>query len=219
MGFSHLVMVVGNIGSFVLFCAFLFSNELILRVLTLFSAMLMIFYFSFIASDPLWINIFWKSLLILSTMWGVCRYYYARRHLSFSPIEKEIKNRNFAFFSDVEFKTVLSLGVLRPFVDGEKLIQNEDIVGRLFLLVSGAVTITDLAHEDILLRPGQYIGEMSFLSGNLASGTAVVAGEGCQCLYWMQSDLAALEHIEPALYRKLHDCFSIDVVQKLRTSS
>lgn len=219
MDFRHLVIIVGNIGSFVLFCAFLFSNELILRVLTLCSAVLMIFYFSFIASDPLWINIIWKSLLILSTTWGVFRYYYLRRQLYFSSIEKNIKNRNFAYFSDVEFKTVLSLGVFRHFTPGEMLIENCEQVGRLFLLVSGAVVITELSHDDVILQPGQFIGEMSFLSGNLASGTAVVAGEGCQCLYWMQSDLAALEHIEPGLYRKLHDCFSIDVVQKLRTSS
>ena len=217
--FNLLVKIVGNLGSFLLFIAFLYSNELILRVLTLVSIALMIFYFYFIHAHPMWINIFWRSLLVLSTSWGLFRYFYRRRHLVFSELEKRIKQLCFNYFSDVEFKILLNLGVLRQFSSGETLINNQQNVKRLFLLVEGELVVTDLHHEDVTLHPGQFAGEMSFLSGHAATGTVVVNGEGCLCLYWMQADLASLEVHEPALYRKLHDCFSIDVVRKLKTLS
>ena len=209
--------VCGNLGACLLFVAFLFSSVLVIRTLTLVSTALLLFYFYVIAGDPLWINIFWKCMLFLSTTWGLFRYFYSHRHIHFSPIEDAIRKRNFSFFSDVEFKTLLNLGVLRTFPDGERLIQNQQGVKRLFLLVEGTVRITDINRSDVILEPGQYIGEMSFLTGNRANGTAIVSS-GCTCLYWMQSDLTALKLHEPELAKKLDDCFSVDVVKKLSAS-
>ena len=65
------------------------------------------------------------------------------------------------------------------------------------------------------LKPGQFIGEMSFLSGNRAAAD-VVTTEPCRVLAWPQPALARLLDKSSGLSFKLRAVLGRDVVAKLR---
>jgi CRP-like cAMP-binding protein len=95
------------------------------------------------------------------------------------------------------------------------IIQRDSVVHDIQVLERGALEVRSGGEIIARNEPGQFIGEMSFLSGERATAD-VVATEASQVLAWSQESLNKLLDKKPVLAYKMRGILGRDVVVKLR---
>jgi CRP/FNR family transcriptional regulator, cyclic AMP receptor protein len=125
-----------------------------------------------------------------------------------SPLAKEL--------DDGQCRTLAALMSLRPLADGEVLVREGATDSHLYLLATGSAAVTRGAGTPeamtlFSLSPGEAIGEMSFLDGNVHYASVVAQGPG-QVLVLDRSQLESLLDSQPhivyrimrAIVRRVH---------------
>ena len=88
-----------------------------------------------------------------------------------------------AELDDAQCRTLADLMTLQPLADGDVLVREGTADSRLYLLVAGNAAVTRGAGTAeamtlFTLSPGEAIGEMSFLDGNVHYASVVAQGPG-----------------------------------------
>jgi CRP-like cAMP-binding protein len=121
-----------------------------------------------------------------------------------------------AELDDAQCRTLAGLMSLRALADGEVLVPEGAADSHLYLLVAGSAAVTRGAGTAealtlFTLRPGDAIGEMSFLDGNVHYASVVAIGPG-QVLVLDRAQLESLLDSHPhivyrimrAIVRRVH---------------
>lgn len=123
--------------------------------------------------DP--IIVFWEVIFVavnvgqLAILW-----YYARRH-RFAEHESHFADSMPASVDRRSIRRLLKLAHLRSAEPGETLTTEGALVDELMFIAEGVVQIEREGRIVAVCGPGDFLGEMSFVSGSPASATAVVA--------------------------------------------
>ena len=123
--------------------------------------------------DP--IIVFWEVIFVavnvgqLAILW-----YYARRH-RFAEHESHFAASMPSNVDRRSVRRLLKLARLRRAEPGEKLTVEGALVGELIFIAEGVVQIERGGAIVAVCGPGDFLGEMSFVTGGPASATAVVA--------------------------------------------
>ena len=107
-------------------------------------------------------------------------------------------------------------GRLRFVEAGHILLTDGDRNRTLYLILEGQCRILKNGVEVALLDQGQFVGELSFISGEAVSADVVTAGN-VKLMSWNKEELAPLFRRQGLYEAYFYSLCSLDVAGKLRT--
>jgi hypothetical protein len=131
---------------------------------------------SLISSFNLWsaiIQITWIGISI----YGLCRLFLIHRNLRFSEDEKVFLEAKFPLLPPVEARKLLNLGRWRELQQGATLASKGEAVSGLAYLAAGSAEIRDSGRVLARCGPGEFVGEMTILSGESASADVILSSD------------------------------------------
>ena len=178
-------------------------------------ATIMPYYFWGIEDQIQWSCITWNVLFFSINMFWIVVIFRERR-----PPEMTAQQKN--LYEDVFSKAcspramlkLLSVASFKAADPGQKLIAKLASPQGLILIEGGNANV--LVDDELVaqLRRGDFVGEMSYLTGEPAVAD-VVAGNQLQYIQWSSEDLEKLFDGRPHLKSALHRILGIDLVGKL----
>ena len=125
--------------------------------------------------------------------------------------------RQFGSLSTREFKKLIMINPFCNFQD-EIIVEEFGVPRRLYILLRGKVKIIKTEKTIATLHPGNFVGEMSFLTKEPASARAY-AQDFVFCAYWTHEDLEKLKLKNLDVYNKFIAILGCDLVGKLKTKT
>ncbi|MFM1903251.1 MAG: hypothetical protein RLZZ440_1151 [Planctomycetota bacterium] len=196
-------------------CSYLVRDILWLRVLSVAAGLSLMPYYCRCGEHPLWAPIGWNALFAFVNLVQIAILVFERWPRSLQGPERQLYERVFPELSVSEFLKLLKRASWRDVATGERVVEQGAVVPEMMVLTAGGMAVRAGDRVIAKLEPGQFVGEMSFLSGNRAAAD-VVATKPCRVLVWPQGDLAKLLDRSAGLSFKLRAVLGRDVVAKLR---
>jgi CRP-like cAMP-binding protein len=114
----------------------------------------------------------------------------------------------------LNFKKFMRAGDWDDYPEKKNIITEKEATERLFLLVDGEAEVK-VNHKHVSnIKKGNFIGEMSFLSGELPSAN-VSTMTSSKILSWEKGKLRLLIDKNKDLRHEIHSLFSNDLILKL----
>ena len=158
-----------------------------LRILTVTAACFLLPYFYFQA-DPLYPAIFWNLIFMALNVYWICRLLLERRPVKLSDEEKQLCHIAFRTLTPREMKKILNLSSWEDANPGECFVSMDDPLKRLILIYSGKANVELDGQKVGELHAGQFIGEMSYFTEEVAAAN-VVAAEATRYVSWPKDRL------------------------------
>ena len=185
-----------------------------LRLLAVIAAISTFPYFYFQA-EPLWSALFWQACFLTVNLVNLAILLYSMRLPSFDSFEALVHELKFSDLKDHEVAPILKLAQRTNLEEGESLLKDGESNSRLFLIVEGGCRILKNGTEITELTEGEFVGELSFVSGEVISADVIAVGD-TKLMFWDRRTLEPLFK-KNGLYKPyLHALCSVDIAQKLR---
>lgn len=204
--------MVGHLAYFLLVLSMAMRVMWMLRVLVIAGSMVSVFYDFYWLEDP--VGVFWDTLLVIVNVVQLTITYLQNRRLRFTDEEQGFVDANFPGLSRTWKRRLLDLGHWSDAEAGEQLTTQGRPVTHLHYILKGEVEIISNGRRVGACRSGDFIGEMTALSGGPANGTAVVA----QPTRLWSVPAAALRDLvarRQEVEQSLHSCFRRNLLEKL----
>lgn len=209
-----IITILGNLTYIFIALAFMMSNILWLRGLTILSSLCAVVYYLKYLDEPLWINVFWEVTFISINVIQIFLIFYSKRDIHFNEEERRIYQDIFPGLSTTEYKKLLKISNLVDSEKGEVLIEQGTQVLYLILICNGLVGIEIDGKISAYCGVGNLLGEMSFVSGKPATATVRVI-QPTRYIVWLQKDLEKLLRNNPEMLGNMQMVFNKDLIKKL----
>ena len=208
--------LVGHLSYVLLVVSMLMRRIGPLRVFALASAIVAILYDIVWLKDP--IGAFWESLLAAVNIGQLALIHFENRRARFSAEEMEFMGGKFPGLSAAHRRKLLNQGSWENGQPGVLLTREGEPVDRLYFLTGGRVHVSARGEVLTACEPGSFIGEMTVLSGEPATGTAVVAEPS---RYWSVEAVTLRNLVKrmPEIGRELEASFGRNLREKLLRSN
>lgn len=201
----------------VLFCVAYVARDMAkLRGITMVACVCTFPYFYFQPS-PLWSAMFWQAAFFVINGVNLTILLLERRPVILTEEQQRLHLMTFHRMSPREMLKVLRIAQWHELESGEAMITEGDFINRLMLIYEGTARVTLEGRFKAHLGPGEFVGEMSYLTGKQTSAD-VIASEPLRFLSWERRDLDLLYLKEPALKDIMQSIIGVDLAEKLRKS-
>lgn len=201
-----------HLGNLLIFASFAVVDILWLRLLQVIASAAFIGYF--VAHDLL-APVIWNVAFIGVNVGHSIRLIRARRPIALTSEQERLYLRTFRSISRREFLALVSRGEWRDAAAGELLVEQGEPLAQLILVTHGRVSVRVGEAEVARLGAGNFVGEMSFITGHPPSAS-VCATERLRAIVWSASDLHRFLDGARELKVKLERIIGADVIDKLR---
>ena len=187
-----------------------------LRVLTIVATLALLPYY-YTRPTPLIEAIAWNVLFLGINGWQLWRLLLERRPVRLDLDQQRLYELAFSSLPPREFARLVALGTWESCSVGTTIVDNGETLGRLLVIVEGRMRVLvdgELRNE---LGPGQFVGEVAFVTGRSACAT-VVAASPCRIVAWEHARLRAFLAQHPDTRAALQDVIGTDLAAKLRSS-
>ncbi len=199
-----------NLAYFALVSSTMFRAVLWLRLALLTGAILFVIYGISVGLTSIAV---WNTLIATLHAIQLRRYLLARRGISLSEEDERLRATLFPGLDRFDFFSLWSMGESLTFID--TLLTAEGTQhDTVMLVLDGTVEVRRGASVLNQLGHGSLVGEMSFLSGRFASADSYALGE-VRVRLWPHGRLEALDQLNPAAARALHEFIARDLANKL----
>jgi hypothetical protein len=215
-GLTDPVELFGHFTYLLLIISMLMRRMVALRLLAVASGLAKIVYRAVFVLDP--VSVLWETIFVLVNVGQLLIIWYYENHHRFSE-EKDHFARNMP--GDVDrsaLKRLLDLASLERFAPDERLTHEGDKVDKLIYIADGIVKIEHMDRLVAICGPGDYVGELSFLSGNPASASSIVV-KPVRALIFDQATLNAAIKSDAQLRRTLESALNRNLAGKLVRSN
>lgn len=206
--------IFGNLAFILVALSLLAKDILWLRGLSVISSLCAIIFNYNAAAAPLWTPIRWNLFFISLNLFHISKIFLANKKIVLREKEREIYQWFFKDLSLVEFHKLIKSGSFKNLHPGEKVIKEGEVVDHLFLIYSGSIDILKNDTKVGNLKDGQFLGEMSFLSNEKATATAMVHYP-TEVVVWNQKELKDLLTKSPSLIFSLQGALGAQVSKVL----
>lgn len=194
--------------------AFAVRDIFYLRCISIAASLTVIFYSLTVVES--WIApVAWHCFFIAVNGTRVALLVYGERMAKFTEDERELYETLFRGFTKLEFMKLLRQGAWKRAKPGTVLARESQELAEVMLISNGILKVEAEGKEVAEVRDGQFIGEMSFLTGEAASATVTVV-EPTKYLAWRKGDLADLLDRNPSMRFAIDKVFGVDLSRKLR---
>lgn len=136
-------------------------------------------------------------------------------------LPNELKSIYYALFHELkpnEFLKLYKLGTINTVKQNEYLTVQNEPVKNLLAIIDGCVDIFTDNQLIAQLEGGFFIGEISFLSQEMATAT-VIANSDVNYIIWNKNVLNELKGKDVDLYNKLTNVIALNLIKKLEVQS
>ena len=215
-GLSDPVILFDHFTYFLLIVSMLMRRMVTLRIVAVGSGIAKIAYRAFFVLDP--VSVLWETIFVLVNIGQLLIIWYYEYHHRFADEERHFADNMPAGVDRSAIKRLLDLADLQRHATGDVLTTEGEPVKRLMYLADGIVKIELGDRVVAICGPGDYIGELSFLSGRPASATATVV-KPTRILAFDQARLTASIEADPQLRRTLESALNRNLAGKLVRSN
>lgn len=166
-------------------------SMVLLRILVIGSALIAIAYDVFWLKDP--VGLFWETALVTVNLVQLSITWLSNRRVRFSAEEKIFLDDKLAGLGASDSRRLLDCGEWVSAGPGLELTREGEPVPHLVYLADGEVTITSGGKRVAVCGPGSYIGEMTALNAEPATGSAHLAA---QSRFWRIAAADLRRHVE-----------------------
>jgi hypothetical protein len=145
----------------------------------------------------------------------IARLFHERRPVRLDADEQGLYAATFRTLTPREFRRLVGAGQWRDAKPGEVLIAEKTRPGRVLVLASGRAVVKSGGRERGTLGPGQFAGEMSFLTGAETSASVEVV-DSVRFVTWPTAELERCLAKHPPLRAALQLVMGRDLAAKLR---
>ena len=210
--------LLGNLAFILVACSFMVKDILWLRLISITASTCSIIYNYNVAALPLWVPIGWNSFFISLNFYHVFKIVYGNRAIHLTDKEKELYQLVFSSLNLIEFSKLIRMGEWKRSDPGEILITEKQIMTDLYLIYNGKVEILVGNKPVNELKDGQFVGEMSFLSNEVASAT-VKTVRPTEYIKWNQRKLKELTGRNPSIIYSLQAAMGTQLTQALQNKN
>ena len=193
--------------------SYLVKDILWLRVLTIVGGLTIVAYY-LVMPTPVWAAIAWNAVFLAINAWQIRLLLLERRPVQLDPDSLALYKLAFRALKPREFVKVLKLAQWTNVERGERIVTRGEPLDRIMVIAGGRVLVQPHTGTPIELRPGCFIGEMSFMTGERPTAD-VVAAESTRLLTWPQKELKALLDGAVELRAAVQGVLGADLVAKL----
>jgi hypothetical protein len=194
--------------------SFLVRDILKLRVLSVIGGGFLLAFF-FLSNPVVWSGIGWNIVFSIINGVQITRLVLERRPVRLSPEEHKLHQLAFRPLSPREMLRILGVVDWLDPKEGERLVETGRDPQRLLVVVDGALDVVVGDSHVAKLGPGQFVGEMTFLTGNPPRAD-VAAAETSRVAALDSVRLKALLAADAELRAALQGILGADLAGKLR---
>lgn len=214
----NIALIAGHLAFGLIAFSFLVKDILWLRLVSILASLFSVLYNFYIPEHPMWLAINWNIVFVAVNLYHIAIIIYEKRPVHMSPKHKELYETMFKGMTPVEFLKITKIADWTHFKSGEFITQQNHNVPTLNLIYNGTVDVTVGNKKVALLKDGQFVGEMSFLTEKPATATCI-AKHDTECLTWEQQGFKELLKRNPSLYFSIQSLLSAQVSEALVSSS
>ena len=204
----------GHLASILTMLAYLLKDILWLRLLTILSCFAGIAFSYFAPATPLWQMIGWNILFAIINIVQVAIIIKQRSGVHFTEEEKELHDTLFKNFAPFEFMKLMRVGKWLEAKQGQILATEKKPLESVMLIYNGLVGVETDGKEVAKLKDGNFIGEVSFITGGAASAT-VKALLPTRYVAWPKEAISQLLNRNPSMRFAMQAMLSTDLSKKL----
>jgi len=206
--------VSGHLASVLTMAAYLLKDILWLRLLTILSCFAGIAFNFIVPTTPLWTVIYWNILFAVINIVQVAIIIKQRSSVHFTDEEKELHDTLFKNFAPFEFMKLMRVGKWLEAKKGEILATEQKPIDSVMLIYNGLVGVESQGKEVAKLKDGNFIGEVSFITGGAATAT-VRALQPTRYVAWPKEAIKQLLNRNPSMKFAMQAMLSTDLSKKL----
>jgi signal transduction histidine kinase len=215
-GLHDPAVLFGHFTYFLLIVSSLMRRMVWLRSLAVASGLAKIFYRAVLVVDP--VSVLWETVFVVVNLVQLGLIWYYEYHHRFTDEANHFASSMPPGVERSAIKRLLEHAELLRFDAGEVLTRFGEPVAQLMYLAEGVVKIESGDRIVAVLGPGDYLGELSFLSGNPATATATVV-KPVRILAFNQAELREAIVADPQLRRTLDSALNRNLAGKLARSN
>jgi len=213
-----LATLAGHLAFGLIAFSFLVKDILWLRLLSILASLFSVLYNFYIPAEPMWLAINWNIVFVLVNIYHIAVIIYEKRPVHMDDKNNELYETLFKDLTPVEYLKISKAAIWKTFKSGEVLTRQQHLVPDLVLIYNGTVDVLVGGKNVAILKDGQFVGEMSFLTEKSATATCIVKHDA-KCLVWKQREFKELLKRNPSLYFTLQTLLSAQVSSNLVSSS
>jgi hypothetical protein len=194
--------------------SYLVKDILKLRVLTVVAGLILLGYYVAEAM-PVWAAIAWNILFLGINLWQVKVLLVERRPVRLEPYEQRMYRLAFRSLTPHEFAKLARIARWETVGSGARLVRRGEDLEKLMVLESGAACVEVDGRPVAPLKPGQFIGEMSFLTGEHPNADVVTLAES-RVVSWERRELRAMLGGNAELRAAVQMVIGADLALKLK---
>lgn len=212
-GGELLTQVLIHAGFLLTACAFLVRQILWLRALALLANLSVVAAAYRSGAEAHWVVIAWATAFVLINAGHSAWLLYERHLTRLSDDERRLADTAFRSLDPVVVRRLLRRGTARTFAETDCVVRQGVPLDHLFVIVEGEAAVLLGGRIVARLKVGDFIGEISFLSADMATAM-VVATTALRCLAWPADDLRQRLERQPDLRTIIHAAIGRDLAAK-----
>jgi hypothetical protein len=215
IGWTPCVLDLIHVANVLYLASYLLRDILWLRILTVVAIMILMPYYFSCSDTPLWAAISWQAVFAVVNLFQIFLLMKERWPRNLQGDERHLYDTIFSDLTPGEFVKLLGVGGWRSTSPDEPLVADGSVVHEMMVLTDGELEVRKGDKVLARLKPGQFVGEMSFLTGDKAGADVVSAG-AAKLMSWPQDALEKFLAKNGVLSFKVRGVLGRDVVTKLR---
>ena len=205
-------MWLAHLASILTMAAYLLKDILWLRLLTILSCFAGIAFNYFEPATRT--MIYWNVLFALINLVQVAIIIKQRSSVHFTEEEKELHDTLFKNFAPFEFMKLMRVGKWLEAKQGDILATEQKPIDSIMLIYNGLVEVESKGKEVARLKDGNFIGEVSFITGGAATATVRALGP-TRYVAWPKEAIKQLLNRNPSMRFAMQAMLSTDLSKKL----
>ena len=207
----------GTLSYAIIALSYLMTRIFWLRVAAVIGLFLEIAYFRLSGGD-LKIGIGWDAIFIAINLAMLFLLVRERASLTLPEKDAPMLRQSFAGLDDAQIARLLKAADWRDAQPGEILTKQDNAVDSLFFLCSGRASVEVNGSFETYLEKGSFIGEIAYLTGNLATATVVI-DEPSRVLAFSKLRMAKVTDRDSRIAGIIYELLGRDLAQKMRRSN
>jgi hypothetical protein len=215
-GLTDPVILFGHFTYLLLIISMLMRRMAWLRALAVASGLAKIVYRGFFVIDP--VSVVWEAVFVAVNIGQLLILWYYERHHAFEEHQQHFVSSMPEGIERHSIKRLLELSTTREIAAGTLLTTEGQPVPELIFVSKGVAVVEKEGAAVAACGPGDYVGEMSFLTGRPASATAR-AFKPMTVVVFDQEKLKAAIDSDPGIRRAMESSLNLNLVGKLMRSN
>jgi CRP-like cAMP-binding protein len=209
--FFNMTVLPGHISYILLITSMLMRRMVWLRLIAVAAGSFSAFYYITISD---YVSAFWEVIFTTVNLVQLAILAFENRKTLFSAEEQLFIDTALQHVEPVHCRRVMRLGKWVDQVDGTVLITEDTAPDHLFFVVNGTARVVRHGNQVGVAGPGDFLGEMSYLTGKKATAT-VTTVTPMRLLVFDRTELRAYLTRHPEVRHALESGFNRNLVDKL----